>query len=126
MADLTRSHPFAVVMIAKPSDVFTCGNNISRWMEWARHHPGQFSLVFDRPATPVELRQLVPFRIQPAGILAGAPRGYGTGPEEFLVSQGQVVLTQAVEPGVPVSPLLKAVEQGQVAALLQGKRTITR
>jgi hypothetical protein len=125
LADLARSHPFTVIMIVRPADAFTCGNSISRWMEWGRHHPGQFALIFDRPATSAEGRQLVPFRIRPAGILSSRMRP-ASGPQEFLVADGRIVLTQVVQPGIPDSPLLKAVEQGQVAALLQGSRVIVR
>ena len=117
VVDLAAPNAFSVILLIEPADVFACGNHISRWMEWERRHPGQFVLLFSRAPRADEQRQLVIFRIRPDGILADGTSGPER-PHEYLVSGGKVVLSQEVAPGSPDSPLLKAVEQGQVAGLL--------
>ena len=102
----------AVVLLIRPSDSFTCGNHISRWMDWGRRHPGRFLLVFSRAPTEAERKQLLLLRIRPDAVLASSrTASRGATPYEYLISDSRVVHRGQVQPGVPESPLLIAMEQ---------------
>jgi hypothetical protein len=109
----------SVILLLDPADVVVCGNHISRWTEWDRRNPGRLSIVLTRPPSEADRRQLLLFRVRPAAVL-GTSRRYARVPTpyEYLVADGNVVLSEQVPVGSPESPLLKAFEQGQVAALL--------
>lgn len=122
LADRVDSGKFTAVLVIRPEDAFTCGNHISRWVEWGRRHPGRFLLVFDRPPTEIEQKQLTLLRLRPDAILAtGRARSRRGGPYEYIIRANQVVASHPVEPGTPETPLLNAVEQGRIAELLQGR-----
>jgi hypothetical protein len=110
----------AVVLLIDPADIVVCGNHISRWLEWDRRNPGQLAIILTEPPTPDARRQLLLFRIRADGVLRRS-RGFERVPTpyEYLVSHGRVVLSEQVPAGTPESPLLKAFERGQVAALLK-------
>lgn len=110
----------SVILLVDPSDIVVCGNHISRWLEWERRNPGRVSLVLTRAPSEADRKQLLLFRIKPDVVL-GTMKGYARVPTpyEYLVSDGNVVLSQQVPVGSPESPLLKVFEQGQVAALLE-------
>jgi hypothetical protein len=121
---VSRQSP-SVILLLDPADIVVCGNHISRWMEWDRRNPGRLSIVFTRAPSEADRRQLLLFRIKPDVVL-GTSRGYTRipTPYEYLVVDGSVVLSEQVPVGSPESPLLRAFEEGQVAALLQsGPRT---
>lgn len=120
IAGMAPAQEQVVVLLVAPSDFFRCANHISRWLEWSRSHPGRFRLVYTRPPTEGEGRQLSPYRVRVDATLRrtrAEPPG-GT-PYELLLSRGNVVYASRVSPGMPDSPLLRAMEEGQVEELLQ-------
>jgi hypothetical protein len=122
LADRVDGVPFSAVLLIGPGDAFTCGNHISRWMEWGRKHPGRFLLVFDRSPTELEQQQLTLLRVRPNAVLApGRARSRQLEPHEYIIRDRQVVVSHPVEPGTPETPLLKAVEEGRLAELVQGR-----
>lgn len=109
----------AVALLIDPADIVLCGNHISRWMEWDRRNPGHLAVVLTRPPTEPERKQLVLFRVRTDAVLRKTRRFEPVPtPYEYLVSDGTVVLSEQVAPGSPESPLLRAFEGGQAAALL--------
>jgi hypothetical protein len=120
VADRKGEADRAVALLIRPSDVFTCGNHISRWLDWGREHPGRFLLVFSREPTEAERKQLRLFRIRPdATLVPSRAASRQAVPREYLISEGRVVRTGQVEPGVPESPLLIAMEREDRRAALQ-------
>lgn len=102
----------SVILLVRPSDAFTCGNHISRWMEWGRRHPGRFLLVFSRAPNPVEQKQLFLYRIRPDAVLGSSrTAGQTDTPYEYLVAGGRVAASERVQPGVPETRLLALMEQ---------------
>lgn len=119
LADRLSPQDSVVVLVIRPSDAFTCGSHISRWMEWGRTRRGQFLLVFSRPPAPAERRQPLLHRLRPDAVLASSRGAARTPvPHEYLITQRRVVISHAVQPGIPESPLLIAMEQGRVAELV--------
>lgn len=93
-------------------------------MEWDRRNPNQLAVVLTRPPTPEDRRQLLLFRITPDAVLKPTRKfQHVPTPYEYLISDGKVVLSEQVPEGTPESPLLKAFEEGRVAALLRSGRT---
>jgi hypothetical protein len=122
LADRADHAAFNAVLLIRPGDAFTCGNHISRWMEWGRKKPGQFLLVFDRPPTEDEQKQLTLLRVRPDAVLAKSrARSRPSGPYEYIIQDNHIIASHRVEPGTPETQLLKTVEQGRVAELLQGR-----
>ncbi len=117
----------AVVLLFEPADLAVCGNHISRWMEWDRNHPGRLLIVLTRSPGPAERKQLLLFRVRPDAILRRSRRsGPIHTPSEYLIANGEVVLSEQVPAGSPESPILEAFERGQVAGLLKSGRTHVR
>jgi hypothetical protein len=116
---VSRQSP-SVILLLDPADIVVCGNHVSRWMDWDRRNPGRLSLVLTRAPSEAERRQLLLFRIVPDAVLA-TDHGYArvSTPYEYLVADGSIVLSEQVPVGSPESPLLRAFERGQVAALLK-------
>jgi hypothetical protein len=112
----------SVVLMLDPADIVVCGNHISRWMEWGRTNPGRLSIVLTRPPGAADRRQLLLFRVHPDAVL-GRTSKYARVPTpfEYLIADGSVVLSEQVPVGSPESPLLIALERGQVAALLNAR-----
>lgn len=117
----------AVALLFEPADLDVCGNHISRWMEWDRTHPGHLLIVLTKIPTAAERKQLLLFRINPDGVLRRS-RGFEPIPtlSEYVIADGEVVLSKQVPAGSPESPILIAFERGQVASLLKAGRTHVR
>lgn len=120
LEDRVSSEAASVVLVIDAADIATCGNPISRWMEWGHRNPGRLSLVLKQIPDEAARRQLLLYRLQPAAVLSPsrAAERLPT-PYEYLVEHGRVVFSQQVPAGTPESPLLVAMEEGQVATLLK-------
>jgi len=119
-----ESRSSAVVLVLDPADLVVCGNHVSRWMEWGREHPGQLLIVLSKVPSQADRKQLLLFRVRHDAVLQGSRKfARITTPHEYLVENGQVVLSEPVPVGSPESPLLKALERGQVAGMAKSRRT---
>lgn len=123
---LSRSSA-TVVLAIDPTDFVTCGSHVSRWMEWGRKNPGRLSVVLTRIPDEADRKQLLLYRIRPDAVLkrSQAADRLPT-PYEYLVANGRIVFSEQVSAGSPESPLLKAMETGQVAALLKSRSAHVR
>ena len=77
-----------VVLIMDPDEVFACAGILAEWLEWRRHAPNHFRLVYSREPSRAERRHLATVRLPLAGTLATAPTST---PIEMLVSRGRIV-----------------------------------
>lgn len=101
-----------VILLYNPADCFSCSSVLGRWIEAKRQHPDQVLLVFTRPPTPNETRELAAYRIAPDGIVRDQKLAadFHT-PSEFLAVRGKVVKADTLLGVGVVSPLLTLMEQ---------------
>jgi precorrin-6x reductase len=117
VASLVASYDTAVVLLYEPSDVFVCYGSLQPWLDWRRRHPGSVTLVFTRPATDAERKQLATYRVHPDATLR--PRIVDRlrpteSPAELLLAKGRVIATARVESRKLESPLFRRVRAGLV------------
>lgn len=95
LARLVPSADSSIVVIYDPGACFKCDSLMPRLLEWARLHPGRFSVALTRRASADEQAQMALLGIQPAAVVQRDPISFLGGrhyrPELVLFVNGREV-----------------------------------
>jgi hypothetical protein len=98
IASIVSARDSAVVVVVDPGEAFNCMTALAAWREWGRSRPERFTLVFTRPPSTVEQRNLRLLRLQSDAVLQRPPNPFPVG-RELLVKEGKVLLSSRMIPG---------------------------